>query len=480
MMKKNSVGRNYIYNLIYQIFVMIMPLITTPYISRVIGATGVGVYSYTISITAYFVMLGTLGITIYGQREIAYVQDDKSKRSKLFFELLTIRVIATIISTVSFYLFFCNFNEYSLYFKILIFEIIASAFDISWFYQGMEDFKKVVIRNILVKIILMISIFIFVKNQNDVWIYILIYTLSVFIGNITLWINLKNHICFSRDLQLKKHIIPMILLFIPQVAVQIYTVLDKTMLGYILSDISIVGYYEQAQKIVKLSLAIITTLGVVMIPRIANIFSKGDKKELINNLNKSFNFVWFLGLPIIFGLLSISHEFVPIFYGPGFDEVEKLINVFAPIVLIIGFANVIGVQYLIPTKKQNIYTFSVICGAVINVIMNFILIPKFGAMGASIASIFAEIIGLSIQIYNVRKIFDFKKIIKMSVKYLIASIMMYGMCLLLKQFIDNQLISLIVQMVCGLFTYIIILLFLKDQFMINFLKKFLKKGSVKK
>ena len=197
------------------------------------------------------------------------------------------------------------------------------------------------------------------------------------------------------------------------------------MLGWLLTDISNVGYYEQAQKMVKLSLAVITTFGTVMMPRIANIHSSGNEEELRKSLLKSFKFVWFLGLPIMLGLIAISDNFVPIFYGTGFNQVAILIKLFAPLILIIGFANVVGVQYLIATSKQNYYTVAVITSAIVNVTLNFVLIPNFKAVGASIASVFAELIGLIIEIYFVYKIFDLKKIIKNSNKYLLSALIMF-------------------------------------------------------
>lgn len=470
-MNKKSLKKNYFYNLCYQLFVMILPLLITPYISRVLGAEEIGIYSYTTSITAFFIMLGTLGINIYGQREVAYVQDDVEKRSKIFWELIILRTITIIISSTIYYFLFVVNNKYSLFYKILLFEIIAYIFDISWFFQGMEDFKKVAIRNILVKFLLMIQIFIFVKSVNDLWIYILIYTLSIFFGNCTFWIKIKKYVIFPEKIDLKKHIKPMLLLFLPQVAVQIYTVLDKTMIGIILGNMSKVGYYEQAQKIVKLILSIITTFGTVMLPRISYIYVNQNEKELKEKINLSFNFVWFLGFPIVFGLLSISSIFVPIFFGKGYDEVSILIKVFTPIVLIIGCANVIGIQYLIPTKKQNYYTFSVIIGALVNVVFNLILIPNFEAIGAAIASVLAELTGLLIQIYFVRKIFDFKYIFKKSINYLLSAFIMFIICVFINNVISNNLISLILQVIIGIMLYFGILILIKDDLILKILNR---------
>ena len=472
---EKSIKKNYFYNLLYQIFAMIIPLITVPYISRVLGADGIGIYGFTTSITTYFILIGTIGIATYGQREIAYVQNDMKKRSKIFFELFTIRAITITISVICYFLLFCISGKYVIYYRILLFEIFAYIFDMSFFFQGLEDFKKVALRNILVKTILLFATFVFVKTSNDVWIFVLIYMLSILLGNLSLCFNLKKYLCAPGKLCLKKHIKPILLLFIPQIAIQVYTVLDKTMLGWLLDDISNVGYYEQAQKLVKLSLAVITTFGTVMMPRIASINSTGNTKELQEKINMSFRFVWFLGLPIIFGLLAVSNRFVPVFFGNGYDDVIILIKLFTPLVLIIGFANVVGVQYLISTKKQNYYTIAVICSAVVNVILNFILIPTYKTVGASISSVIAEFLGLAIQLYFVRKIFKVIPVIKMINKYLISALVMFIVCFTINQIPVKSIYVLIIEIFFGTATYFLSLVLLKEQFMMNILKSVNKK-----
>ena len=187
---KKSVTKNYIYNLIYQIFAIIVPLITTPYLSRVLGAENIGIYSYTLSVTTYFILFGSLGIAMYAQREIAYVQEDKYKRSKVFFEILLIKVITLMISMGIFYVTFGIQGQYSVYYKIFLLEIIANIIDISWFFQGIEEFKKTVMRNMLVKSISIALIFILVKNSDDLTPYIWIYVLSTFFGNLSFWMYL--------------------------------------------------------------------------------------------------------------------------------------------------------------------------------------------------------------------------------------------------------------------------------------------------
>ena len=478
-----SVKKNYIYNLTYQILIMIVPLITTPYLSRVLGAEAIGIYSYTLSITTYFILFGSLGVAMYGQREIAYVQDDKMKRSKIFYEILLMRFITLGISMIIFYFTFAMKGQYSIYYRILTLELISNALDISWFFQGIEEFKKTVIRNTLVKIISVVCIFVFVKNVNDLYKYFITYVLSTFMGNISLWMYVPKYIekIKIRELEIFRHFKPTIALFIPQVAVQIYTVLDKTMIGCIVNDKSEVGFYEQAQKIVKLLVTVATSLGTVMVPRMANTFASGNKEKLKEYMNKSFHFVLMIAFPLMFGMISIANKFVPVFYGDGYNKVIILINIIIPIVLAIGLSNVIGTQYLLPTKKQKGYTISVTAGAIVNFILNMIFIRLWKSVGASIATVIAEFVVTGVQFYSVRNEIKFIDVIKIMKNYIIASIIMFIISMIIGKFITNNIISILVQLVVSTIIYFIILFILKDEMILSGIQmvknKFIRNGS---
>ena len=476
-MAKKSITKNYIYNLIYQVLVLILPLVTTPYISRVLGAENIGIYSYTLSIVTYFILFGSLGVALYGQREIAYYQKDKKKYSIIFWEIVILRAITMTISLILFYLIFVNGNQYQIYYKILILELIGNCIDISWFFQGLEEFKKTVIRNMIIKLISVISIFTFVKSQNDLKIYFWIYVLSTSIGNASLWLYLPKFLTKVKikELHLFRHLKPTLGIFIPQIAVQVYTVLDRTMIGTIISDKSEVGFYDQSQKIIKLLMTIITSLGTVMLPRIANTFASGEKEKINNYMKRSFNMVFLLAFPMIFGIISVSKAFVPIFFGEGYDKVAILMNVISPIILFIGLSNVTGTQYLLPTIRQKEYTISVIIGAITNFIMNACLIWKFGAIGASIGTVIAEFTVTAVQLYFVRNDFDFKQIIKISKNYVVSSIAMFIVCIIIGNVVKTNMISIIIQVIFGVGIYGVCLLALKDEFVNSIIKKVIHK-----
>ena len=274
-----------------------------------------------------------------------------------------------------------------------------------------------------------------------------------------------------KDLDVAKHLKPILILFIPEIAIQIYTLLDKTMIGAIYADKSEVGFYEQSQKIIKLLLTVVTSLGTVLLPRIANYFANNKKEEVYTYIRKSFNYVYILAFPMIFGVIAVAKDFVPLFFGPGYDKVVMLMGTISPILLFIGMSNVIGRQYLLPTKRQKEYTISVVVGAVVNFMVNSCLIWKLGALGASIGTIIAEFTVTLVQLIFVRNEFNIKEIIFLSRNYLIASIIMYGVCKLVGIIPVATIISLILQVVIGAMAYILILLVIKDQFTYNILNQ---------
>lgn len=473
-MAKKSIVKNYIYNLIYQMLLLVLPLITTPYLSRVLGSENIGIYSYILSIVTYFNLFGSLGGDMYGQREIAYLQDKKTECSKTFFEILSMRFITLCIALPIYYFNFAlDDGQYSIYYKILVLEMIANSIDISWFFRGLEEFKKNIARNLIVKIISIICIFLFIKSPNDLIIYFIIYTLSNLFGNLSLWFYLPKYVEKAK-IKLKdvfKHTKPLILLFVPQIATQVYTVLDRTMIGTILKDMTEVGNYEQSQKMIKFSLAIITSLGTVVLPRIANTIANNQEEETKKCLSNSFNFVWFLGVPIMFGIMAISNNFVPWFLGNEFDKSKILLIVGAPLILAIGLNNVSGVQYLITSKNQNMYTKSVILGAIFNFITNLLLIPILKSIGAIIASVLAETLILIVQLIYARKVISLKMVFGNCLKYFISGVVMFIITFNIGNYINASAMTTFIQIGIGTTVYFSILLIIKDSFVYTLLSK---------
>ena len=475
-----KVIKNYLYNLGYQVLIIILPLITTPYVSRVLGAKGIGTYGYTNSITQYFILFGCIGLNLYGQREIAYYQNNVDKRSKVFFELLILRIITVSISICLYYFTFCQNKTYGFIFSIQIIDVIASMFDISWLYQGMEDFKKIVIRNTLVKICGLIIIFAFVKSPSDLPIYVLSYSVTLLLGNLSMWMYLPKFVkrVSLNQLDIRKHIRPTIVLFLPQIATSIYTMLDKTMIGALTGNTSEVGYYEQSQKIIKMSMTLATSLGTVMLPRVANMYKEGKMNEVKESMYTSFQFISFLVFPLCFGLVGIAKGFVPWFFGNGYDKVVLNMMIIAPIIFIIGYSNVIGTQFLLPTGRQKYYTISVCTGTVVNLVFNLLLIPHLLSYGAALATVIAEMSVTLVQIYVTRNIFSYKYIFKIIYKYIIAALIMFLGISMLSNILSISILNTFIEIFLGCIIYFLILIILKDKTVGSFLYKVIKKVNL--
>lgn len=457
---KKSVAKNYLYNLSFQILQLITPLVLTPYLSRTLGAEGIGTYGYVQSIVVIFMLFGTMGINMYAQREIAYVQDDIEKRSCIFFEIVILRAISVILAYLFYFIFFMRSGKDITVYKIASIEIVASMFEISFFFQGIYNFKVTVFRNIIIKIISIILIFTFVKTKSDINIYIFILCGMMLVGNLSIWFYLPKEIVIPKLLKLRpfRHLKATLALFLPQVAMQIYTVLDKTMLG-ILSNKTQVGYYESIQKIVVVSMTVVTSLGSVMLTKIANTLAMKDKNEVKNSILNAFHFVFFLATPMMLGMISIAPQLVPWFLGKDFVDSIILLKMIAPLILISGLSNVLGMQYLVPSKKHKIYTYAVFTGAIANALLNFSLIPYFKAVGATIATITAETLVLVVEIYFVRKEFRFWNIVKSNCKFILASVMMY---FVLSTILIN--VNFFIKIIAGGIIYILIcaILYMKE------------------
>ena len=454
-----QVVKNFLYNVSYQLLVIVLPLITVPYVSNILGAEGIGDYAFTYANMQYFVIFGMVGITLYGNRQIAYVRESKKKLKEDFYSIYTVQLITTTISFILYLIFVLVFNRGSykwLYIAQGI-NILAAMFDISWLFMGLEEFKKTVVRNALVKLASLASIFIFIKSAEDTIIYTIILGLSSLIGNLTFWFYVPKSIGIKniKIKNLKIHLKASLALFIPQIAIQIYLLLDRTILGVITDSIQ-VGYYDNSQKIVKVVLTIATAIGTVMMPKIANTVSAGDINKVKYYVQNSFFFVSSLSIPLMFGLIGIAKELSPWFYTDKFQGIEILIIISSLIILAISWSNVLGMQLLIPLNRTKEFTISVTSGAIVNFILNLIMIKKFGATGACLSTIIAEFTVTLVQFYFIRDFISPKKLIKPVLLFIPAAIVMYIVVRIIGNFMGAGIITNIVQGSVGVLTYFII------------------------
>ena len=464
-----SLIKNATYNMIYQVVNILIPIIIVPYISRIVGSAGIGEYSYTNSYVQYFIIIGMLGISLYGNRQIAYLKNDNKKISKEFCNIFTLQLICNGISLIVYLTIFVFLNKSNkLLYLAQSINLLASAFDISWFFIGYEEMKTVVIRNTLVKVIGVIFIFIFVKNSNDIILYTLILSLSLLLGQLIMWISLSKIIIFSKPeiSQIKKHLGPALILFLSQLAIQMYVLVDKTMLG-IIRNASEVGYYENSQKTIKLALTLATSVGIVMLPRMSNLYYQKKKKEFRELMYKSFSFTNLISMPIFIGLVSIADGFSPWFYGPSFNGIQNLIKVGAIIIIPISISNVLGMQVLLPIGKEKQFTVSIFIGLIVNIVINIFTIRELGALGATISSVISEFSITLIQLYFLRGFVSVKNILKSLKNPLIGSIIMFFIVYPLSFYLNIGMFGTIIEVLIGFLVYFIVIYMLKDKFLFD-------------
>ena len=475
-MPNRSIKKNFIYNLIYQVMMLVSPLVVTPYISRVLGADSVGLYSYADSMAAYFVLVAVLGTSTYGQRAISYVQEDAAARSRAFWDLFLLRFLTSSVTLGVYVGYAFLFARESLTIAlILAFNVVNVMFDITWFMQGMEEFGKTALRSILFRFACIAAIFLFVKDSGDLPLYALFMTCSVVLGNLSLWLYLPKYLVRVKGVNPFRDMKSVLLLFIPTVATQIYTVLDKSMIGWFWGeeDFNENGFYEQAEKIVKVALSAVTALGIVMIPRISSTYKAGDMEKVKYYLYNSYRYVWMMAIPIMFGFISIASVFTPVYYGDGYEKCAVLLPILSGILIMIGLSNVNGLQYFVPIGKENILTLTVTVGAVVNFALNLVLIPFFASVGAAIASVVAEFsVTLAGFIYiRVTKQFPIRPVFTCSWRYWIAGLIMGGALFGLKYLMPVAVWSLAVLILSGGAIYFLALLLLKDPFLFDLIKK---------
>lgn len=396
----HSVKKNFIYNSAYQVFQIITPLVTTPYLSRVLEASGVGLYSYTYAIAVYFVMFATLGMSNYGVRAIAAVADNPAQRNKTFSSVFVSQLVVAIPVFILYLVYAILFPQGGMVISLLwAMYVFSSVINVSWLFFGMEDFVKATIINIATKVLELVGIFTLIRSAQDVYIYCGIDSLCFLLGFALLLPFLRKYVKFSKPTwaEVKVHFLPNLKLFIPVIAISLYTTLNSILLGA-MSTMEQTGYFDYSNKMARMPLAVITALGTVMLPRMSNMFAAGKTEEGLDLLDTSMWFMLAGGLAMAFGITGIAPEFVPVFFGPGYEPCIAVMTALAWIVPLICATNVIGAQYLLPLYRDNHYTISVCIGAVVNILLCIILIGKFGALGAALGVLAAEFVVLAVQI----------------------------------------------------------------------------------
>lgn len=466
-----SLKVNLIMNMILTVSSILFPLITFPYISRVLQADGVGKVTFFASIVAYFVMFAQLGVPTYGIRACAKVRDDKEKLAKTVQEIFFINTVMTIISyTVLLILCFSidRLRENSTLFLIISITVLLNSFGMEWLYRALEEYKYITTRSIFFKFIAVIMMVLFVKDTEDTLIYGAISIFASSASNILNFINIRKHIDFYKIrsfYNIKKHIRPILVFFALTCATTIYTNLDTVMLGFMHNDAA-VGYYNASVKMKGILLGIVTSIGGVLLPRLSYYVERGERDKFIDVSNKSFQFIMIISVALTVYFILFSKEVIHLLAGSSYDESILPMQILLPSVVFIGISNLFGLQILVPLGKERLVLYSVIVGAVVNLGFNIYLIPRYAYYGTAFSNLIAELVVLMVQVYYIRDIV--KEIVK-GVNYLpilmalpIASFLsLYSL-----KFTNSDFLILVISASIFFLIYYIILRIFKNKFIL--------------
>lgn len=482
-MKVHSIKYNAIFNMIYTLSNIIFPLITFPYVSRVLMASGNGKVNFFNSIATYGTTIASLGLSTYGIRAVARVRDDKKRLSKLTVELLLINTIGTVI-VVGFLIgsvfFVSKFRQENALFIITIMTIVLSVIGMSWLFSGLEQYDYITKRSVLFKFISLIMVFVFVKGENDYIKYALIMmfsTVGSYVLNFFYSMKFVDYRVSIHKINIKPHIKPTLILFSSILAVSVYTNLDTVMLGFYSGDRE-VGLYTVAVKVEWLLLMLINALSTVLLPRLSKHVEEKNM-GMFNTLNReSIKIVFFVSVPLTIFFIVMAKETIWTIGGTDYLSAVLCMQILMPVLVISGFSNVVGNQILIPMGRDKSFLYAVSSGAVLNLIANIILLPKYGANGAAFSTIVAEVTQMSIQLYFGRKIIKGNVNIFEVFKFLISSVIAgVSVIILQKNIVINPFVGLIIGSMEFGIVYIICLILFRDDFIFevfNGLKEKLK------
>lgn len=430
-MEKKSFKKNILYNSIYRCVVIITPLITSPYLARVLGAEKLGVYATANAFATYFVLIALLGVNDYGNRTVAQVREDREQLSDCFWQIYYLQFFLTIILT-GVYLFSIRlFPKYYQIQLILGIYVVSSLFEINWFAYGMEQFKLTSIRSVVIRLLMVACIFLFVKGENDLWKYTLIIAGGNIISLLVIVPLVFRYTDFRKpDIsEMIRHLKPNILLFLPIVATSVYQYLNKLMLSNWAVSAE-VGFYQNAENIITLPSFLTTAIVTVMLPYSSNLVAKGDNDGNEQLLHASVKYTSVLNLAMAFGVFSIAGDFIPWYLGRGFERSAMLIKLMAPVIFLNGLSSVLRYQYIIPHELDKANLVSMFSGAAADILFNLLLIPKYGAVGAAIATVLAYLVILLVQLFYVRKDLDILSLIRSFLPCVVFGVLM-SVCVML-------------------------------------------------
>ena len=478
-MMRKSLTLNALYNVIYRVLNLLFPLVTTTYISRILLPEGVGKVAVALNIVQYFVIIAGLGIPNYGIREIAKVKSDSHEQSKVFSELFLLNFISTSVCLLVYYTmilnsgyFHENINLYLASGLLLFFNYI----NIDWFFQGNEEYGYIAIRNTVVKFLSVIMLVVFVKDPNDYLNYIVIYCLALggnYILNI-FRISKKTKLSF-KDIDLKKHFKPVIILLASTISIELYTLVDVTMLGVFCDD-SVVGYYNNASKFARMINSLIASIGAVLLPRLSLFYSHHQISDFTQTLKNVREVLFYLSIPATLGVFLLSDDIIEVLFGRRFSPASTTLAIMSVLIILVVFNNLYGTQVLITIGQEKRLMYSVLAGAFVNICLNCVMIKYFQHNGAAIASVISELTVLVCTRIFASKFVDLRYNRKFVVSSLMSGLLMSISVILIRTMIAPVLAELSISVIAGIAVYFTVTVIFKNSVTVSVINKMRKKA----
>lgn len=465
-MKKKSIVTNSVYNVVYQLTNMLFPLITSIYVSHILMASGIGKVSFAQNIAQYFIFLAPLGIVNYGTREIAKIKSQEKESNRLFSELFLINLSSSICCSFLYYIIVLKSGFFDIDVRLYLatgLPIIFNIINVDWFYQGKEEFVYIAIRNTIVKAIALLAIFTLVRTPNDYVSYALIYAFGIignYIFNVVYLFSKGVRLSFS-SLNIKRHLKPIFILLSSNIAIEFYILFDTTMLGSLCNK-TIVGYYTNSMGLVKTVVALIASIGSVLLPRLSVYKSKNriiDCGYLVSNV---FMVMLFFAIPCGTGVFLLADISIPLLFGDSFVPAIQTTKIASIIIFVLGFSNLFGTQVLLTFGQEKKLLFCTCIAAILNIILNIVLIPLYQQNGAVVSSVCCESIVTILTFFFAKHLISIKIQKFFIIKTLFATIIMCLAIVVVKhQLCEDNIVSLIISILVGGMTYFLASLGLK-------------------
>ena len=464
----SSLKTNVVLNFVNTLTGIVFPVITFPYAARILLPEGIGTVNFLQSIVNYIVLLTSLGIPMYAVREVAKFRNDVKKRNIVTIEITILSFFLCLFGYIVVWILgivIPQIHSHLALFYILSLSILFTAIGVEWFYKAIEDFKFITVRAVAFRVFAAISLFLFVRTDDDLLVYAWVVVGSTVGNNFINFLHLRKFVQLKEIdwlcLRIWRHLIPSCRVFVFNIVVSIYVNLNIVMLGFISGDTA-VGFYTAGNKVAHVILSVVASLGGVMLPRCSNLVEQGMKNEFSAITRKSYRFVLATSIPSTVGLILLATPIIVTFAGCDFGDASIVLCWTAPVIIFIGLSNVLGIQVLYPQGKENLVIWSTVGGAVFNFFFNLLLIPTYSYVGAAIATFVAELVVLLIQMWGGRKYIPFSTWEKDYFHYLIASLIMAVAVFIITVLISDIWFLLFIAMLVGSLIYGGLLWYMKD------------------